>query len=176
MNITDPTANCVPYKSTLRSVIWEICTPLIHIFKLRKAFWWREVSTLVRLTSLIPCMYMSCGSGQNLYLFWRGPSSYHFKHIPYLFASRRVFYLWLRVLSTLTKSLKPKGSTKSQPLICLLSTAPFPFIWSLCLWSFWHLEGVFFEVRVSQTIPITPVAHCSHTGLDGGKEPSCGSA
>lgn len=98
------------------------------------------------------------------------PNSYHFKHIPHCFASRRVFTCGCIYFQLPTKSHKPKSNIKSQLLICLLSTAPFPFIRSPCLRSFWHLRGVFFEVRVSQTILITPVAHFSHAGLDGGKE------
>lgn len=60
------------------------------------------------------------------------------------------------------KSHKPKGNIKSQRLICLLSTAPVPFMWSVygASGTCW---GLFFEVRVSQTILITPVGFTSAT-------------
>lgn len=113
---------------------------------------------------------LCCGSGQNLYLLWRGPTvitsnTYHTVLHPGGFFTCGRMYFQLS-----TKSCKPKGNIKSQLLICLLLTALIPFIRSPCLRSFWHLRGVFFEVRVSQTILITPVAHFSHAGLDGGKE------
>lgn len=125
---------------------------------------------LAALPLLVSFLCMSCGSGPNLRIctcFGEAQQLSLQTHTTSLCIQG--FYLWLYVLPTLSKSHKPKGNIKSQLLICLLSTALFPFIWSPCMGSFWHLKGVCFEVRVSQTILITPVAHFSHTGLNGGK-------
>lgn len=78
-------------------------------------------------------------------------------------ASRR-FFLPVVAWTPTLKSHRPKGNIKNL-VICLLSTAPF----ALMLGRFWHLPGVFFELRVSQTVHITPVAHFSYTGLNEGR-------
>lgn len=81
------------------------------------------------------------------------------------------FFLPVVAWTPTLKSHRPKGNIKNL-VICLLSTAPF----ALMLGRFWHLPGVFFELRVSQTVHITPVAHFSYTGLNEGRNNlRCGS-
>lgn len=114
------------------SQVWAPKIASLNMTKciLRKAFWHCRVFMLADLPLLVSFLCMSCGSGRNLYLFWRGPAvitsnTYH------IFLHPGGFYLWLHALPTLMKSHKPKGNIKSQLLICLLSTAPFPFMWSV---------------------------------------------
>lgn len=79
------------------------------------------------------------------------PNSHRFKHIS-SFCFQEGFYLWLWcTFNSKMRSHKHTGNITSQVLICLFSITLFPFFSSVNSRKFWHVKGVFFEERVSQT-------------------------